>query len=194
MSDIDPKSGMRLPLPDRDSLDEVAKRSLDSYKKPGYSLAGLQGPGGIKLYSPKTIEARSALGKYLRFEADYSPRTREVVILATAREMNNQFEWVQHEKEARKVGVSDDVIDAIKYRRDTDGLERIDAVVIELVRQIWSDHNVTSELFAEAKAVFGPTQLIEIVMLSGDYATTAALLCTVDMQLHEGAEPLLPIP
>lgn len=191
--DIDPKSGMRLPLLDRDSLEEVARRAYDAHSKPGKSLAGLQGPGGIKLYSPKTIEASDKLSHYLRFEADYSPRTREIAILATARELDSQFEWVAHEEEARRCDVPDAVIDVIKHQRETKGLERKDAVVVELMRQIWKDHKVSSELFAEAKGIFGPTQLIEIVMLSGNYAKTAALLCLVDMQLHEGAKPLLPI-
>ena len=66
--------------------------------------------------------------------------------------------------------------------------------MIELVRQIWRDHKVTPEMFAKAKAIFGPTKLVELVMLSGNYAATAALLCAVDMQLHAGKKPLLPIP
>jgi hypothetical protein len=32
------------------------------------------------------------------------------------------------------------------------------------------------------------------VLLMGNYAGTAALLTAVDMQLHEGKKPLLPIP
>ena len=192
--DIDPKSGMRLPLPDRDSLAEAARRSYDAHLNSGHSLAGLQGPGGIKLYSPNTIAAGNALSRHLRFDADYSPRTREVTILATAREMNSQFEWVAHEDEARRVGVPDATIDVIKHRRDTAALAREDGIVIELVRQIWRDHKVTSEVFAETKDIFGATGLIELVMLSGNYARTAALLCTVDMQLHDGKSPLLPVP
>ena len=51
-----------------------------------------------------------------------------------------------------------------------------------------------SETFAKAKAVFGPGMLIDLVMLMGAYSSTAALLHAVDMQLHSGAKPLLPIP
>ncbi|MGE0626796.1 MAG: carboxymuconolactone decarboxylase family protein [Hyphomicrobiaceae bacterium] len=192
--DIDPKSGMRLPLPNREDLDDAAKRSYDESARPGASLAGLQGPGGIKLYSPKTIEAGNRLNRYLRFEADYSPRTREITILATAREMDSQFEWVAHEDEALRVGVPAEVVDVIKHRRGTGGIDRKDAVIIELVRQMWQDHRVKSETFAEARSIFGATSLVELIMLSGNYAGTAALLCAVDMQLHEGKTPLLPIP
>jgi 4-carboxymuconolactone decarboxylase len=53
---------------------------------------------------------------------------------------------------------------------------------------------VTSELFARAKALLGPNKLVDLVLLMGNYAGTAALLTAVDMQLHPGKEPLLPIP
>jgi 4-carboxymuconolactone decarboxylase len=193
-SDIDPKSGMRLPLPNRDDLDEAGKRLYDASATPGASLAGLQGPGGLKLFSPKTAELTTRLNRYLRFEAGYSARVREVTILATAREMNSQFEWVAHEDEALRVGVPANVVDVIKHRKPTAGIDRQDGVPIDLVRQMWRDHKVTPELFAEAKAMFGTQQLIDLVTLSGNYAGTAVLLQAVDMQLHAGKKPLLPIP
>jgi len=193
-SDIDPQSGFRLPLPRREDLDEAGKRHYDRVTAPGATIAGLQGPSGIQLYSPKTAEHTRALNRYLRYEAGFSPRMREIAILTTAREMDSQFEWVAHEPEALKEGVAATVIDVIKHRKSTAGLDETDAMVIELGRQIFRDHKVTPELFAKAKALLGPNKLIELVMLMGNYAGTAALLIAVDMQLHAGKQPLLPIP
>jgi 4-carboxymuconolactone decarboxylase len=193
-SDIDPKSGFRLPLPKREDLDEAGKKHYDRVSAPGASIAGLQGPSGIQLYSPNTAEHTRALNRYLRYEAGFTPRVREIAILATAREMDSQFEWAAHEPEALKEGVEPAVIDAIKHRKSTAGLDETDATVIELGRQIFRDHKVTPETFAKAKALFGPTKLVELVMLMGNYAGTAALLTAVDMQLHAGQKPLLPIP
>ena len=193
-SDIDPKSGFRLPLPKREDLDEAGKKHYDRVSAPGASIAGLQGPSGIQLYSPNTAEHTRALNRYLRYEAGFTPRVREIAILATAREMDSQFEWAAHEPEALKEGVEPAMIDAIKHRKSTAGLDETDATVIELGRQIFRDHKVTPETFAKAKALFGPTKLVELVMLMGNYAGTAALLTAVDMQLHAGQKPLLPIP
>jgi len=193
-SDIDPKSGFRLPLPKREDLDEAGKKAYDRGTTPGATIAGLQGPAGVQLYSTKTAPHLTAINRYLRFEAGFSPRVRELAILTTAREMDSQFEWVAHEPEALKEGAEQSVIDVIKYRKSTAGLTDADATVIELGRQIWRDHKVTSELFAKAKALFGPSKLIDLVLLMGNYAGTAALLTAVDMQLHPGKTPLLPIP
>jgi 4-carboxymuconolactone decarboxylase len=193
-SDIDPQSGFRLPLPGREDLDDAGQKAYDRGTTPGATIAGLQGPAGVQLYSTRTAPHLTALNRYLRFEAGLSPRVRELAILATAREMDSQFEWVAHEPEALKEGVEQSVIDVIKYRKSTAALADTDATVIELGRQIWRDHKVSSELFAKAKTLFGPNKLIDLVLLMGNYAGTAALLTAVDMQLHSGKTPLLPIP
>jgi 4-carboxymuconolactone decarboxylase len=193
-SDIDPRSGMRLPLPNREDLDEAGKKAYDRGTTPGATIAGLQGPSGIALYSSKIATHHTAINSYLRFEAGFTPHVREVAILITAREMDSQFEWVAHEPEAIKEGVPQATIDVIKHRRSTEGLDATDAAIIERGRQIWRDHKVKSETFAKLKAVFGPHKLVELVMLMGNYGGTAVLLAAVDMQLHAGKKPLLPIP
>ena len=193
-SDIDPQSGFRLPLPKRADLDEAGKKTYDDASRPGASLVGLQGPAGIRLYSTKTAPWLTSLNRHLRFEAGIAPRIREIAILVTAREMDSQFEWVAHEPEALKEGVPQSVIEVIKHRRSTQSLDQADAVVIALGRQIWRDHKVDSATFADAKALFGPHKLVDIVLLMGNYAGTAALLTAFDMQLHPGKKALLPIP
>jgi 4-carboxymuconolactone decarboxylase len=181
-------------LPKREELDGAGQQTYDRAATPGASIAGLQGPAAVQLYSTRTTAHLQAINRYLRFEAGFSPRVREIAILATAREMDSQFEWVAHEPEALKEGVPQDVIDVIKHRRSTEGLDETDAIVIELGRGLWRDHKVTSQTFAKAKALFGPHKLVDLVLLMGNYAGTAALLTAVDMQLHPGKQPLLPIP
>jgi len=192
-SDIDPTSGFRLPLPDRDDLDDERRALYDRALTPGVKTVGLHGPAGVQLHT-KAGPMLSALNRYLRFESGIPGRVRETAILSTAREMDSQFEWVQHEPDAIEAGVPKETIEAIKHRKATAGLDPTDALVIELNRQIWRDHKVTSDIFVRAKAAFGPAMLVDLVILMGAYANTAALLAAVDMQLQEGQEPLLPIP
>src|SRR4051812_32386013 len=107
-SDVDPTSRCRLPLPARESLDAAGQAAYDRAGRPG-NIAGLQGPAGLQLHSPGTAPHLSALNRYLRFDAGLTPQVREIAILATAREMDSQFEWVAHEPEAVKEGVSSQV-------------------------------------------------------------------------------------
>jgi 4-carboxymuconolactone decarboxylase len=191
-ADIDPQSGFRLPLLKREELDEVGQRRYDRAAS-GQNIAGLQGPTGIMLYSPKTSDAQSSVSRYLRNESGITPRVREIALLITSRCMDQQFEWTAHEPEAVKAGVPRETIDAIKFDGPTGALDATDAVVIELGRAVWRDHKVAPELFARAKATFGPHMLVDLVQMMGGHASTAALLTTFNMQLHEGVEPMLPI-
>jgi 4-carboxymuconolactone decarboxylase len=191
-SDIDPQSGFRLPLPKREDLDDTGKRAYDRAASGQRSIVGLRGPGGIHLYSTSTLEARNTAAHYLRFEA-FPPHIREVAILTVARELDSRFEWAAHEPEALKENVSPQVIDVIKHRKSTNGLDETDAVIIELGRETFGKHKLSSATFARARKLFTPQKLVELVLLMGNYAATAALLCAFDMQVPEG-KPLLPVP
>jgi len=187
-SDIDPQSGFRLPLPKREDLDDAGKRIFDETVPPG-----LQGPAGVLLYASKAGQHQQAFNKYLRFEAGFSPRIREIAILTAAREADSQFEWVQHEAIALREGVEPALIDIIRHRKRTHGLDETEATVIALGRETFGDHRLSAETFVKAKQLFGPRKLIDLVLLMGNYVAMAGVLTAVDMQLRAGQKPLLPI-
>lgn len=191
--DVDPQSRCRLPLPGREELDEAGRQAYDRASRPEL-IMGLRGPAGLQLHSPGTAPHLSALNTYLRFHAGFSGREREVAILATAREMDSQFEWVAHEGEALKEGVPPDVVDAIKHRKPVAGLPKEDALLIVLARELWRDHKVQPQTFAQLQSRFGARRMMDLVILMGTYANTAAMLAVVDMQIPEGWQPLLPVP
>ena len=188
--DIDPQSQCRLPLPQRDELDGEAQRVYDSFADPrGTSLRGLRGPGGLHLHSPELARHTRALNRYLRYEAGLGGRLRELAILVTARELDSRFEWVAHEEEARREGLSSEIIDTIRERRDTAALDEAAAVVIELGREIFTARKVSSATFARALALFGRKKLVDLAALMGNYAATAAMLTAFDMQLDPDQSP-----
>ena len=191
--DVDPKSGCRLPLPRREELDEAGQRIYDSLVDPkGGSIRGLRGPGGILLHSPELSRYTRPLNHYLRREAGLGGRVRELAILTTARELDSQFEWAAHEPEAIAEGISREIIDTIKHRKDASGLDEADAIVIELGREIFGARRVAAATFARSLRQFGHRALVDLVALMGNYAATAALLTAFDMQLD--LEQELPLP
>jgi 4-carboxymuconolactone decarboxylase len=188
--DIDPESGCRLPLPRRDELSPEGQAIFDRLTSAdGRNLRGLRGPGGIQLHSPELSQRARPVNHYLRFEAGLGGRVRELAILVTARELGSQFEWAAHEAEALREGVSPELVDIVRHRRGTEGLDRDDAAVIALGREMFADRRVSSATFARALAQFGRRQLVDLVALMGNYAATAALLTAFDMQLDPGVAP-----
>ncbi len=133
--DIDPDSGNRLPLARREDLDERTTPIFDRLADAnGGSLAGLQGPGGIRLHSPRVAAPLHEANQYLRTEAEIAPSVRELAILVTARENECPFEWAAHEPAARAAGLGEDAIDVVRQRRDPAALGETEAVVIRLRR------------------------------------------------------------
>jgi 4-carboxymuconolactone decarboxylase len=192
--DVDPQSGCRLPLPKREELGAEAQLVYDSLADPrGASLRGLRGPGGILLHSPELARYTRPLNHHLRHQAGLGGRVRELAILVTARALDSQFEWCAHEAEAMREGISREIVDIVKYHRDSGALGEADRIVIELGREIFTARKVAPDTFARALRQFGRRALVDLVALMGNYAGTAALLTAFDMQLDPGQEPPLPV-
>ena len=82
----------------------------------------------------------------------------------------------------------------IKHRKPVDGLDETEALVIEVGRQLFREHKLSSELFARVRETFGEQKLIDLLGNMGSYAATAILLAAVDMQVPLDEEILLPLP
>ncbi len=188
-----PDSGFRLPLAKRDELDAQGRKFYDEVaSEDPRNIAGLRGPNGIRLYSPKLGQLQRDLNLFLRSESGLSGRVRELAILAAARAADNQFEWAAHEPLARREGLGNEVIEAVRVHGSLAGLTEEQRAVIQLSREIFEGQRVTQETFSLALNAFGRQGLVNLVSLMGSYAATAALLKTFDMQLPPGVKPPLP--
>jgi 4-carboxymuconolactone decarboxylase len=193
--DVYPDSLSRLPLLEREELDEDGERYYDAVTGPqSRTLVGLQGPSGIWLHSPKLAMHLRRANQYLRYQTTLGRRLTELAILVTARELDHQFEWTAHEPVALEEGLEPAIIDVVKYRKPIAGLGDPEAVIIGLGRELLRDRKVRSDTFARAVALFGRQGVLDLAALIGDYAMTAIILTTFDQQVHPDRQPLLPIP
>ena len=191
--DVHPDSRSRLPLVKREELDERGKKVYDEAVSDSRSLAGLQGPSGIRLHNPRLAELQSPLSEYLRFENGLGPRLTQLAFLVVAREIDAQFEWTSHEPAALRAGIDQQLIDIVKYRRPLAGVGEKEAAIIQLGREALGQRKVTPETFALALKVFGKETLINLTAFLGYQAQTAVLLTVFDQQIPAGQKPLLPI-
>jgi hypothetical protein len=111
------------------------------------------GPGHITIYSPKVAEGLGILGRALgvprgeRFPI--GARYFQLVVLITAREIDQQYEWSAHEPAGLEAGLEQSVIDTVKYDRDVKGLAEKDATLIRFGRALFREHKVSSDLWAK---------------------------------------------
>lgn len=187
--DIRAETGNRLPEIKREDLDEAAKKLYDA-RRPN----GAYGPGAIRLYSPAAEQYMSEVNDYLRHKSGLDPRLVELAILVTAREMDCEYVWTQHEAAGLKAGLSEETIDAVKYRKALNGVGEKEATIIELGRESIGKRRVSSETAAHALSLFGNQGVVNLASLMGDYASTAILLSTFDQHVRPTDKPLLPLP
>ena len=116
----------------------------------------------------------------------------QLVVLITAREIDQQYEWSAHEPAGLRVGLEQSVIDVVKYDRDVTGLAEKDATVIRFLRALLREHKVSSELWAKMVTLFGRQRTIDIMMLMADYFTVGTMMNAVDQHLPPDRKALLP--
>ena len=189
--DIDPVSLSRVPVVERSGLDAEGQRVYDLVVGTGRTTP-LLGPGGISLYSPGVAEPMHDLNTYLRQRGVVGPALTEVAILVAAWEIEQAYEWSAHEPAARRFGVPEAVIDAIKYDRDVAGLPAKESTIIRFGREIMREHRLSSETWAEAVEHFGQQGALEIAAVMGDYVLAGIMLHAVDQRMPPDREDTLP--
>lgn len=199
-TDIHMDSLARLPQVQREDLDAVGRNAFDTYVRPGTGYeTGLRGPVGMWMHSPELAEAVFDVRQRVRYGTPKDQRLTELIILSTAREISNQYEWSAHEPLAQVAGLEQDIIEVVKYRKDLNTLPPIDGfgeteqILVQFTRELVSEEKVSSATYARAIEQFGPEGLVDIVGLVGYYNFVAMTLKAFDVQRPVGSELLLPL-
>ncbi len=185
-SDIDPQSSSRLPLIKREQLsgdalrvyDAVVGKDANGKDRPTPSL----GPLATSLYSPGVALPMNQLNQYVRSSV-VGTAMYHLCALIAAREFDEPYEWNSHETGAKRAGVDQKAIDAVKFNRPLDGVPEKDALVIRFGRAIFQDRKVGPELYAKVVEVFGQQGMFELTAVMGDYAMAAIMLRAVDQHV-----------
>src|SRR5262245_2944328 len=85
----------RMPHIPADRLTPAQKKTVDEYKKARGGEPG--GPWAVLTRSPELMSRTLMLSDYLRFKSTLPPRLSEFVILMTAREWGQNYEWNAHQ-------------------------------------------------------------------------------------------------
>ena len=145
------------------------------------------------LNSPDAAKAVGDLGEYLRYRSPLDPAVREIAILSTARELNSEYEWAQHEPVARQVGVREQVIDSIRSGRAPMGIPAKEGVFAQAARELVRDGTLSDRTFQAVEHLLGPLQTVDLIVLVGYYSMVARVLKALDVELEDGKEADLPV-
>jgi len=198
--DIHMDSLARLPQVQRENLNTLGRSAFDTYVSPGTGYeTGLRGPVGMWMHSPVLAEAVFDLRQRVRYGTPKDQRLTELIILTTAREISNQYEWSAHEPLGQAAGLEQDIIEVIKYRKDMnslpsiEGFGEIEQTLVQFTRELVSEEKVSTPTFNKAIELFGNEGVVDIVGLVGYYNFVAMTLKAFDVQRPVGSELLLPL-
>lgn len=175
------------PITRRDQLPEEHRALFDAVAG---ERGGVRGPFPWLLRSPVLCGRHLDVGTFLRSSSQLDAPARELAIVATAREKDCPYVWAAHAPAARKAGVSEAALTAVRDRSDLAGLAEAERDVADWVRQLLRESRVAQPLFDRLRDRHGVTWLVELTCLIGHYGIVAAVLNAVEVAPAPTAEPL----
>ena len=137
---------------------------------------GVRGPFAVMLRSPEVMLRAKAMGDYLRFRNVLPKRVSEMVILITAREWTQQYEWAYHYGFALEAGLSQAIIAAIAEGRRPEAMQEDEAAAYDFSVELHRRRSVSDVTYAQALKLFGEQGIIDLVGISGYYTFNAMMM------------------
>ena len=153
------------------------------------SRGAVQGPFTMLLHCPPLAEHVMHLGAYVRFEGKLDKRVRALAAMTVARELDTVYVWGAQTGQARKLGVPEATIKAIRERHSR-GLPAEDAQVVDFTRDLVSKHRVDAASVKALQQRFGDEQFIELTGTIGYYSLLAMTANACELEASPGAEVL----
>jgi 4-carboxymuconolactone decarboxylase len=111
----------------------------------------------------------------LRGHDSTSRRTRELCILRTASLHHSQYEWHQHRRMAREVGVTDYQVAELEMWRTSDAFDAEERAALALTDAI-IEGTVPDEVIGELERHFNHTQRVELTVTAAFYAMVPRII------------------
>src|SRR3954453_16861744 len=140
------------------------------------------GPFEPMMHSPEVMSIARSTGDYLRYHSAIGNTLSELVILVTAREWSQDYEWFVHQPIALKAGISKDITDAIADGRRPATMTADEAIVYDFTIELQKNKRVSDPTFSAAEQRFGKKGVVDMVGISGYYTSLAMQLNTARYQ------------
>ena len=159
-------------------------------------VSGLLDPDGagrpvLNLYAtlarhPIFFRPRAVQSAYIRTGATLSDRAREILILRVGWLCGSEYEWSQHVRAARRIGMTDDEIRRIAVGADAPGWDALDAALIRATDELHRDDTISDATWRALSARYGAPELMDVVITVAGYRMVSIALNSLGTQLEPG--------
>ncbi|GEM_PF-121116 len=153
----------------------------------------VRGPYRMLLYSPGLCRTVLDVSAYLRRGGLVAQNPGELAIIATAREKDCPYVWAAHAPAARRAGISEAAVAAVRDRSAIEGLGPIERDIVDYVRQLLRTNRVEQGLFDRMAERHGIPWLVEMTALMGHYGIVTSILNAFEIAPAPDADKL-PLP
>lgn len=184
----------RMPPIPKDKMTEVQKKALEEVMA-SRGAGGAEGPFVPMLRSPELMNRLQNFGEYVRFHNSIGAKLTEFVILLTARQWTQQYEYSAHQPLASKAGLNQEIISAITEGRRPTGMVADEEIVYDFCSELRQNQGVSDATYARAVSKFGEQGVVDMTGLVGYYTTLAMIMNVARSPLPDGKKaPLAPFP
>ena len=181
----------RLPPIPADRMTEAQKKVAADFEKVRNSAP--TGPFAVMLRVPELMDLSFKWRQHVQARSALSQKQAEFIILLTAREWTQQYEWNAHSPAAIQAGLPADLVAAIADGRRPERMDEELTILYELCAELQHYHSVSDATYARALAKFGEPGIVEATSMVGYYAMLAMVMNTARTPVPGGAKPPLAV-
>lgn len=167
----------RIPYPDPNTLSAETRATLDAL--PSLNIFRMMA-GGEGL-----LRAFVRFGNHLLNKSSLDPALREIAILRVGVVSGAGYEAHQHERIAREIGMSDDLIAAIHAGPDAPALDDLQRLVMRFTDDVVANVRAADATFTPLRDRLSLQELQELIMTIGYYMTVSRFLETFEVEIEE---------
>lgn len=182
----------RLPTIPPEKYNDEQKKAADEFM--ATRKVPVFGPFEPLMHSPQVMSQARASGDYLRYNSAIGNTLSELVILITAREWTQDFEWYVHYPIALKAGIKPEIANAIADGRRPTGMSEDEEIVYDFSTELHKNKRVSDRTFERAEKRFGKKAIVDLTGINAYYTSLAMQMNVAQYQIPKDAKRLARFP
>ena len=144
---------------------------------------------GVLLNHPRVAGPWLTFNNVLLGRPTIDPRQRELLIIRIAWHARAEYEYLQHVRLAKQLGVTDEEVEAVTKGPDAGTWSPLEADLLSAADELYDDARISTATWARLSEHFDTQQLMEIAFVVGTYLCLAFVLNSAGVQLDPDLDP-----
>ena len=178
----------RLPVISPDQYTTEQKQAAEEFLSA--RKTAVFGPFEPLMHSPQLMSQTRAMGDYLRYKSAIGNTLSEFVILITAREWTQDYEWHVHYPIALKAGIKQEVADAIADGRRPANMSEDEQIVYDFSIELHRNKRVSDATYNRVQQRFGNQGVVDLTGINAYYTLLAMQMNIAEYPLPKEAKKL----